>query len=329
MADALVSPAVGGGMAAVSAGLVFFSARKMGREFDPSKIPLMGVMGAFIFAGQMINFAIPGTGSSGHIGGGMLLAAVLGACPAFLTIACVLAVQAFFFADGGLLALGCNIFNMGFFPCFIAYPLLFRPLAGDFSGKGRIFAASIFSCIVALQLGAFAVVLETLASGVTELPFKTFALLMQPIHLAIGAVEGVLTGMVLVFLREARPGLFTSRQSASGISLGALCACIFAAALAIAGGLSAAASSDPDGLEWAMEKTSGGAEIGNSGALHSASAAAQEKTSVMPDYAVSGVDGPGSGMLAGIAGVFITAAALLALRAVIRPGRRNAGDAEV
>ena len=77
MADALVSPAVGGAMLAVSAGLVAYSAHKMRKDFDPSRIPLMGIMGAFVFAAQMINFAIPGTGSSGHIGGAVLLAALL------------------------------------------------------------------------------------------------------------------------------------------------------------------------------------------------------------------------------------------------------------
>jgi cobalt/nickel transport system permease protein len=68
---------------------------------------------AFIFTAQMINFTIPGTGSSGHLGGGMILAILLGPYAGFLTMASVLAVQALFFADGGLMALGCNIFNLG------------------------------------------------------------------------------------------------------------------------------------------------------------------------------------------------------------------------
>ena len=138
MADALVSPAVGGAMFAASAALVGISARKVRENFDNSKIPLMGVMGAFVFAMQMINFTIPATGSSGHIGGGMMLAALLGSYPAFLVISAVLIIQALFFADGGLLALGANIFNMGFWTCFIAYPLVFLPIAKDFSSRKRI-----------------------------------------------------------------------------------------------------------------------------------------------------------------------------------------------
>ena len=87
---------------------------------DDRRVPLMGVLGAFVFAAQMVNFAIPGTGSSGHLGGGLLLAILLGPRAAFIVIASVLIVQALFFADGGLLALGCNVFNLGFFPAFVA-----------------------------------------------------------------------------------------------------------------------------------------------------------------------------------------------------------------
>ena len=109
MADALLSPAVGGAMWAGSLGALIYCAKKMKEKMDEKMIPLMGVLGAFIFAGQMINFTIPGTGSSGHIGGGMLLAILLGPYAAFLVIASVLVIQALFFADGGLLALGANI----------------------------------------------------------------------------------------------------------------------------------------------------------------------------------------------------------------------------
>ncbi|HNZ65511.1 MAG TPA: energy-coupling factor ABC transporter permease, partial [Smithella sp.] len=109
MADALLSPAVGATMWAGSAAAIGYSSKKLKENLNNKTIPLMGIMGAFIFAAQMINFTIPGTGSSGHIGGGMILAVLLGPYAAFLAIASVLVVQALFFADGGLLALGCNI----------------------------------------------------------------------------------------------------------------------------------------------------------------------------------------------------------------------------
>ena len=206
MADALLSPVVSGVMTAASATAVVISVKKVTKEHPDEKlVPMMGVMGAFIFAAQMINFTIPGTGSSGHIGGGILLAALLGAYPALLTLASVLFIQCLFFADGGLLALGCNIFNMGVLTCLFAYSFIFKPLLQKRIDKKRISIASIVSVVVGLQLGAFSVVLETLVSGVTELPFGAFAALMQPIHLAIGLIEGIITAAVLCFVYQVRP----------------------------------------------------------------------------------------------------------------------------
>src|SRR5512134_2031323 len=150
MADALLSPAVGGTLWAASAVTIACSSRQVKRDLDDRRIPLMGVAGAFIFASQMINFTIPGTGSSGHLGGGMILAILLGPHAAFLVMASVLTVQALFFADGGLLALGCNIWNLGIFPCFIAYPLIYKPLTKNRSGKGRPVFAAVMSTVIGL-----------------------------------------------------------------------------------------------------------------------------------------------------------------------------------
>src|SRR4030042_835992 len=143
MADALISPTVGGMLWAVSGGLIAFCARKVKRTLRDNLVPMMGVLGAFIFAAQMINFSIPGTGSSGHLSGGLILTILLGPYAAFLVIASVLTVQAFFFADGGLLALGCNLFNLGFFPAFIAYPLIYRGIAKDQHGTPRAWGAGL------------------------------------------------------------------------------------------------------------------------------------------------------------------------------------------
>jgi cobalt/nickel transport system permease protein len=175
MADALISPAVGGTMWAAAAGLTVYSAKKLKEGLDDSKVPLMGVLGAFVFAAQMINFTIPGTGSSGHLGGGMLLAILLGPHAAFLTMASILTVQALFFADGGLLALGCNLFNLGFFTCFVAYPLIYRKLVGAQPSRRRVLLSAMTASVVGLQMGACGVVLETLFSGISDLPFATFA----------------------------------------------------------------------------------------------------------------------------------------------------------
>ncbi len=287
MADALISPAVGGTMWAVTAGAVAYAAKKVRQEIDEQKVPLMGVLGAFVFAAQMINFSIPGTGSSGHLGGGMLLAILLGPYAGFLTMASVLIIQALFFADGGLLALGCNIFNLGFWTCFVAYPLIYlRVVKRGYTG-GRVLAGSLLSAIVGLQLGAFSVVLETVSSGITDLPFGTFVLLMQPIHLAIGAVEGLITAAIIAFVLKTRPEMIKAtvgsqkldNSSAKNVLVGLL-----AAALVAGGALSWFASSYPDGLEWSISKATGREEIEVPAGVHDLVAAIQEKTALFPDY---------------------------------------------
>jgi cobalt/nickel transport system permease protein len=288
MADALISPAVGGTMWAASAGLIGYCSKKVKDDMDDVTIPLMGVVGAFIFAAQMINFTIPGTGSSGHLGGGMILAILLGPYAGFLTMASVLVVQSLFFADGGLMALGCNIFNLGFFPCFIAYPFIYKNVADTSLGEKRMFAAAIISAIVGLQLGAFSVVLQTLFSGVTELPFGTFVLLMQPIHLAIGIVEGLATSAVVLFVWKARPEIINAVNGSASVGKSSMRTVFigFLAAAVITGGvLSWFASSNPDGLEWSISKTAGTDELETSHkGLHTDLNNAQEKIALLPDY---------------------------------------------
>jgi cobalt/nickel transport system permease protein len=255
---------------------------------DGGKVPLMGVLGAFIFAAQMINFTIPATGSSGHLGGTLLLAVLLGPAAAFITIASVLVVQALFFADGGLLALGCNIFNLGFLPAFIAYPLIYKPLVGSAPGKARITAAALVAAIIGLQLGAFAVVIETVASGISALPFATFLSLMQPIHLAIGVVEGLVTGAVVSFVYQARPEIIKSVQENRLLGktpVRNVLTAFLAMAMLIGGLVSWSASENPDGLEWAIAKVTGTKGLpGSEEGLHSRLAALQESAAFMPEY---------------------------------------------
>ena len=294
MADSLLSPAVGTAMCAVSAAAVAYSVAKIRKdELCEKKIPVIGVMGAFVFAAQMINFTIPMTGSSGHIGGGILLAAMLGSFPALLAISTVLIIQCLFFADCGLLALGCNIFNMGVIPCLVAYPFIYRPLVKNKMTSGRITLASIAAVAAGLQLGAFGVVLQTLFSGITELPFAAFVLLMQPIHLAIGIAEGMVTASVLCYVYKMRPEIMESTVEKTAVQSSVPMRKIiitFAAITLIAGGvLSLFVSSHPDGLEWSIEKVTGAAEPETEynfteGSAHGAAAAIQKKTAFMPNY---------------------------------------------
>lgn len=109
MADALVSPPVATGMAVASLAVGAYSIFKIKKENKPENIPVMGVMGAFVFATQMVNFTIPGTGSSGHLCGGLLLSALIGPYGGFLSMMAILLLQCLLFADGGLMAYGCNV----------------------------------------------------------------------------------------------------------------------------------------------------------------------------------------------------------------------------
>ncbi len=286
MADALLSPVVGGSLWAATATVTGVCSRRLRRTADERQIPLMGVLGAFVFAAQMINFTIPGTGSSGHLGGGLLLAILLGPCAAFLVLASVLSVQALFFADGGLLALGANIFNLGFFPCFIAYPLVYRPLAGSQPTRGRITLAAVLAAVVGLQFGSLGVVLETVTSGISEISLPSFLAVMQPIHLAIGVVEGFVTAAVVAFVGKAHPELLVGRTEArmSG-SVRRTVGALGAAALLVGAGLSWFASANPDGLEWSLQRLTGSEELPERpGKIHESLGRLQERTALLPDY---------------------------------------------
>jgi len=287
MADALISPVVGGTMLAATAGVAAYSIKKIQNDMDEKKIPLMGVMGAFVFTAQMINFTIPGTGSSGHLGGGMLLAILLGPYAGFLTMASILLIQALFFGDGGLLAYGCNVFNLGFYTCFIAYPFIYKWFTRKGVTSKSIFGASMTSALIGLQMGAFSVVLETLLSGKTELPFGTFVLMMQPIHLAIGVVEGFVTAAVVTFIWRTRPEIIEKAaigQALGNISMKKVFTSLVIAIAVVGGGLSWFASANPDGLEWSMEKTAGTAELKAPDGIHKTLSEIQSKTAFLPDY---------------------------------------------
>lgn len=303
MADALVAPAVAGTMYACSAVAAAYSIKKVREDDDPKKIPVMGVMGAFVFATQMINFTIPGTGSSGHLCGGMLLTALLGPYAAFLTMIGVLLIQCLLFADGGLLALGCNIWNMAFYGCFLGAFLIWRPIMKKGMSRAKIIVASVIGSMLSLQFGAFSVTLETLVSGITELPFTTFVATMQPIHLAIGLVEGLITAAVLLFVYEARPELLqSSQEKKSRMSLKGTIVALFVAAVVIGGGVSLFASSHPDGLEWSIEKITGSTELEADSDVYDSAADIQEKTALLPDYAFKDSDSTLGTTFSGIVG---------------------------
>lgn len=230
-----------------------------------------------------------------------MLTALLGPYAGFLSMIVILAIQSLFFADGGLMALGANIWNMSFYGCFVGYFLIYRPIMKSrfATEKVRLVVASVVGCIVTLQLGAFSVCIETLASGITELPFGAFVGLMQPIHLAIGLIEGLVTAAVLLFVYASRPELLEvigeNETTPSRLTAKNTVLALGIAALLIGGIGSQFASGNPDGLEWSLF---GNAESGYSenmgldeesyGVVSSAAdaaAAIQESTAFLPDYA--------------------------------------------
>jgi cobalt/nickel transport system permease protein len=342
MADALLSPAVGGAMWAAAAAGIGYCSRRIRRAGDDGLVPLMGVLGAFVFTAQMINFAIPATGSSGHLGGGLLLAVLLGPHAAFLVIASVLTIQALFFADGGLLALGANIINLGLFPCFVAYPFIYKPLAGPSPSPARIMFASLAAAVVGLQLGAAGVLLQTVASGISALPLTSFALLMLPIHLAIGLVEGLVTAAVVNFVRQADPSLLqaaTEKRPAGGRpATRRLLTGLLLSALFLGGVFSWFASSQPDGLEWSIAGVTGSDGLAEEGGEHGVKAGLatlQERLAFLPDYAFPTAAEPiahtswpavdsgtsTAGLVGGLLTLALTGLLGLALRWARRPGQ--------
>lgn len=318
MSDALLSTPVALTGVAVAVGLLATAGKEIKERDNTSVVPLMGVLGAFIFAAQMINFAIPGTGSSGHVIGGVLLAAFLGPWAAFLTLSSVLFIQCLVFADGGLLALGCNMINMGAMTTLVAYPLVYKPIVGKSREFWRITLGAVCACTVGLELGAFLVTVETVLSGVSVLSWDKFLSIMALIHLPIGAVEGIATAAVLAFVARTRPDLLANRDrkpSKKTVMRAALWLAL--ATMVIAGVIVWFASANPDGLEWSIEQIAGVEEIEqeNPTLISVFAGKFANRTSIMPDY-----DNP----LAGIVGALIVLVIVWSLSSVlIRKQSRN------
>jgi cobalt/nickel transport system permease protein len=195
--DGFLSTPVWAGLAAVSAPSVGVLARRAQSSLEESRVPLMGVMGAFIFAAQMINFPV-GIGASGHLLGGALLAITLGPAPASIVMTAILSIQALVFQDGGLLALGANVFNMALAGVLAAW-LPYRLLAGTRARRLGVFLAGFLSVLVSacLCLGQLAL------SGV-RLPAPVLALAVA-VFSVTAALEGVITVAVLTALERIQP----------------------------------------------------------------------------------------------------------------------------
>jgi len=195
---------------AASAGSLGYAVRRANQELGERQVPLMGVTAAFIFAAQMMNFTVIG-GTSGHLLGGALAATLLGPWAGMLVLTSVLAVQALLFQDGGLLALGANVFNMavvGVLVGWVVYSGLKRIL-GDRTWATMVsgFAAAWLSVVVASLVAAAELALSGTAPWALVLPA------MGLVHVLIGIGEGLITVGVLAFLQVARPDLLKMGQA--------------------------------------------------------------------------------------------------------------------
>ena len=263
LGNSIICPVTGIPMLVAAVAMVVWAFKKAKKYFTKDSILPAVALTSFVFALQMINFSIPTTGSSGHIVGAVLLAALLGPYTGFLAICGILLVQALFFADGGLMALGCNIFNMGILACFAAYPLIYKPLAD----RKRPVTGAILASIAALQLGSIAVVIESFISGSTS-NFAMFASLMQSIHFAIGIIEGIFTAAVIVIANK------TAISKKFSYSISGL-------ALILAGFISQYASTKPDGLEWSLLNMSESFVEQTQGYFYNLSEIIQAKTAIL------------------------------------------------
>jgi cobalt/nickel transport system permease protein len=187
---------------ALSAGGLGLCISRASRTLKDKVVPLMGVMSAFVFAAQMLNFPVAG-GTSGHFLGGVLAAVLLGPCAGAIVIAVVLMVQCLIFQDGGLTALGANIFNMSFVGSFGGY-FIYKFLYGIL-GKPRIIMAVAVAAWVSVVLASIACSLQLVVSGTAS--SKVVFPAMVGVHALIGIGEAVITCLVFSFVLKVRPDL--------------------------------------------------------------------------------------------------------------------------
>lgn len=187
----------------VSCASILYAVRRVKVDFSGRMVPVMGVLAAFVFAAQMLNFPILG-GTSGHLIGGCLLAILLGPMAGSLAMATVIIAQALFLQDGGLIALGANIFNMGAVSSFSGYAV-FKLLGGG-TGRGkRLIFAGFFAGWFSLVVSSACCALEMGLSG--AIPLRIGMPAMLGYHAIIGVFEGALTAGVLSFIFKVRPDL--------------------------------------------------------------------------------------------------------------------------
>lgn len=269
----------------VSLIIVGYALKRVNRDLDDRKLPLMGVLAAAIFAGQMLNFTVIG-GTSGHLMGAAIATILLGPLPAVLVMTTVVSVQALIFQDGGLVVLGANIFNMAVVGVFVAH-FVYRTVVSLFKIHMQgIFAGGFMAAWMSIVMVSLAVGLEIAISGTS--PANIAIPAMAGIHALIGIGEGLITVGALALMSRIRPDLFGEtpiRKTSDRL--------VWFAGLLLAMGLailSPLASTNPDGLEW-VAKSKGFLEFARGPYLE-----------IIPNYAIPGLSNEALATIA--AGIF-------------------------
>ncbi len=289
----------------ISVATVAYAVSWVRQHMDERKVVLMAVSGALIFALQMLNFPIQ-AGTSGHFAGGALAGILLGPWPAVLVLTAVLSVQAFLFGDGGVLALGANLLNLGVIAPLVGYAVYRGFLSWSDRREAHLGGAFLGAWLSTL-LAALAVAAELGLSGTAHLGIA--ALAMGTTHALIGIGEGLLTAALVGYLCAVRPDLLRGEErSGEGRPMRGVTVTLGALAI-LAASLSFMASSAPDGLEWVYFEQG----IGDAGAVAQAPRLLGQG-GPLANYQVAGLDNEAlSSAVAGLIGLTIVGALLAAV----------------
>jgi len=298
--DGFLSTPVWAAFDAVSFPAVGLVARRTQRGMEDSRIPLLGVLGAFVFAAQMINFPL-GAGTSGHLVGGTLLAIVLGPAPAAIVMTAILAIQAFVFQDGGIVSLGANVFNMALAGVLAGY------LPYRIWGRGRRRSAAIFAGgVLSVLTSACLALSELLVSGV-RMPGRLLWVSLG-LFLISALVEGAITVAVVRAIERLNPRWIPQPEQGGSRAITGLAG--GAVILSVAGFLVASAA--PDGI-WKL-----------AGELQLASQSPAWLHAPLADYQLHGLESLWlRKAAAGFAGVFLIYISCTLAGKALRSARRS------
>ncbi len=273
----------------ISVIVIGIALRKTSRELGERDVPLMGVLAAAIFAGQMLNFSVTG-GTSGHLLGAAIAVILLGPWPAVLVMTSVVSVQALLFQDGGILVLGANLFNMAIVGVFVAYAVYTLLIQLFKEQSWGVFVAGFAAAWSSIFIASLSCALQLALSGTS--PANLAIPAMGAIHALIGIGEGLITAGALAFLFAARKDLLKLGEPRPAGNKGVFLGGSLIALMLVV--LSPLASSHPDGLEWVAQEN---------GFILSAKAALYN---LIPDYALHGISDPALATIAaGVLGVVI------------------------